>query len=229
MEKDKYYIHKPFAVPKYRIVFEGANSLSDVGDQYIWFSPAAIYRYGMFTDVNLSDLIQNLDFKVFYYQFDKPIFTRFGGEWDHLLWAMESEKWVKFCDKLLETVQIDIPNKLVYQYAMQELELWDPLFSDKNSGILDSRSPKCSVNVFVVLSNTGQLAFDTKNTLFSRPGLLKYTPSDIHVKAAKKLFSSKKELTQDNAFARYRRIMLAAQDAEYKAEVEKKGVRDPNG
>jgi len=229
MEKDKYYIHQAFRVPKYRIQFENASSLSDVGDRYTWFSPAAIYRFGMFTDVNLSDLTQNLDFKVFYYQFDKPIFTRFGGEWDHLLWAMESEKWVKFCDKLLETVQIDIPNKLVYQYAMQELKLWDPLFSDKNSGILDSQSPKCSVNVFVVLSNTGQLAFDAKATLFSRPGLMKYPPSDIHVNAAKRLFSSKKELTQDKAFERYRRIMLASQDAKFKAEAEKKGVRDPNG
>ncbi len=229
MEKDNYYIHQAFRVPKYRIQFENASSLGDVGDQYTWFSPAVIYRYGRFTDVNLSDLIQILDFKIFYYQFDKPIFTRFGGEWDHLLWAMESEKWVKFCDKLLEIIQIDIPNKLVYQYAMQEFEIWDPLFSDKNSGILDRRSPKCAVNMFVVLSNRLQLAFDTKNTLLERPGVLRYPPSDVHVKAAKKLFSYKKELTQDKAFERYRKIMLAAQDAKYKAEVEKKGVRDPDG
>lgn len=217
LQKDKHYTFRPFRVPKYRIQFEQAGRLADIPD-YVWYSPAAIYIWGRYSEVNLSDLVRETEAQIFWYRFDKPIFKGFTvrGDpgWNHTLWAAREDQWKKIYDTVLETVQFDIPNKRLYQYALQKLTIYDPLHVDTNRVLLQS-TPKVEINAFAVLSNVGQYAFDTrKQDVRAQPHVVTFKPDKIHVNAAKRLFEDEK-LTQDDAFERYKQIMLDAQDATF--------------
>lgn len=209
---DKFYRFKSFRVPKYRIKFESAGKLADIGG-YTWYTPASLYLWGQFTETNLAEIISREDIKVFWYKFDKPIFSHFGNDWDHILWAAADEDWPKIVEGVLETVQFDIPNKLLYQYALQKLTILDPLTVDKDRVVL-STTPHSQVHAFAVLSNQSQFAFDAKAGVVagSRPGMRTYKPQSSHVRAADMLFRGS-NLTQDDAFQRYKKIMETLEDA----------------
>jgi len=217
LKKDKHYTFRPFRVPKYQIKFERAGRLADIPG-YVWYSPAAIYIWGRYSEVNLSDLVRETDAKIFWYKFDKPIFRGFDvrgdPSWNHTLWAAQEDQWKQIVETILETVQFDIPNKRLYQYALQQFLIYDPLYVDKSRVLLQS-TPKVEVNTFAVLSNAGQYAFDTrKQDVKAQPGVVTFKPDKIHVNAAKRLFEDEK-LTQDDAFERYKQIMIDAQDAAF--------------
>lgn len=223
LKEDKFYKFRPFRVPKYRIEFERASQLADIPG-YVWYSPAAIYVWGRYSEINLADLVQQTDAKIFWYKFDKPIFKGFtvrgDPSWNHTLWAAREDEWKKIYDIVLETVQFDIPNKRLYQYALQKLVVYDPLHVDKNRVVLQS-TPKVEVNAFAVLSNVGQYAFDTrKQDVRVQPGMVTFKPEKLHVNAAKRLFANE-GLTQDDAFERYKQILLDAQDAVYEQKWKK--------
>jgi len=214
LREDRYYQFKPFRVPKYQVKFERAGGLDDIPG-YIWYSPAAIYLWGRYSDVNLSDLVREHDSKIFWYKFEKPVFKGFtvNGDpaWNHTLWAAQEDQWKDIYDTILESVQFDIPNKRLYQYALQELPVYDPLSVDVNRVITQS-TPKIKIHAFAVLSNVGQYAFDTrKQDVMVQPSVVTFKSSKLHMDAAKRLFAQK-GLTQDDAFERYKQIMLEAQD-----------------
>jgi hypothetical protein len=220
LKKDKFYQFRPFRVPKYRVSFERAGKLADIPG-YVWYSPASIYIWGRYSEVNLADMVQQHDTKIFWYKFEKPVFKGFtvNGDpsWNHTLWAAPLEQWKAIYSTILETVQFDIPNKRLYQYALQKLTIYDPLSVDVKKVVLLS-TPKIDIHAFAVLSNIGQYAFDTrKNDVRVQPGVVTFKPEKLHVDAAKRLFAQS-GLTQDDAFERYKQIMLDAQDAvfEYK-------------
>lgn len=217
--EDKFYEFKPFKVPKYQIKFKNAGSLSDIPG-VVWYTPAALYAWGMFSDTNLSEIISREDLKVFWYKFDKPLFKSFGPEWNHLLWAAKEDEWKKLVDGVLETVQFDIPNKLLYQYALQSVTILDPLNVDKER-VIKPDTPEVSVHAFAVLSNTGQLAFDSKKQpKGTTPGMVLNKPDPRHVRAARMLFKEDK-LTRDEAFDRYKTIMKRLEDAAYNVDAQK--------
>jgi len=217
-EKDKAYEFKPFRVPKYRIEFQNANKLSDI-EGYVWYTPAIIYLWGRYSEVNLSDLVQRHDIKIFWYKFEKPIFQGLtvGGDpsWNHTLWASEKSKWIKLVDGILETVQFDTVAKKIYQYALQNLTVYDPLFADKKV-LISQDAPTINLNIFAVLSNDRQYAFDTRDkSVKMLPQVNTFKPDKIHVAAANKLFSNI-NLTQEKAFENYRKILLDQQDQQFK-------------
>ena len=128
---------------------------------------------------------------------------------------------------MLETVQFDIPNELLYQYALQSLTILDPLHIDKER-IVGADTPEIHINSFAVLSNTAQLAFNNKKRPKGElPGMVSSKADPAHVRAARMLFNVE-NLTQDNAFERYKIIMKRLADAAYNAESQKnweKGVK----
>ncbi len=220
--EDQYYLFKPFTVPKYRIKFERAHQLADVAG-YVWYTPAPIYLWGRFSEINLADLVQRCNLQIFWYQFEQPVFQGLqlpnDPAWNHSLWAARQDQWNQLVDAILETVQFDLPNKRLYQYALQKLNIYDPLVHDARK-VLTPGMPLVEVNVFAVLTNERQYAFDTRQEqVQSTPSIVSFRPSKLHVEAANSLFSLPR-LTQDNAFAQYKEIMTRAQDLEHQKRIE---------
>ena len=225
LQADKYYQFRPFEVPKYRVEFERAKKLSDVPG-YTWYTPAPLFLWGRFSETNLSDIVQRTGIQLFWYRFDKPIFQGFAvpGDtgWNHILWAIRDAEWRKLMDAVLETVQFDIDRKRLYQYAAQHLTIYDPLAVDSQV-ILTPALPTVEIKVFAVLSNERQYAFDTRNkTVRAQPSVVSFAPSELHVAAARRLFA-RTDLTQDQAFEAYKRILLSMQDVEYQKQIQQKG------
>lgn len=219
--EDKSYAFKPFRVPKYQVKFKNAKELGNV-DNMVWYTPAALYLWGGFTDVTLSEILSRKELKILWYKFDKPIFKNFGAGWDNLLWAAKAEDWNDFVENLLEAVQFDIENKLLYQYGLQEISILDPLSVDKERIAL-STTPKIPIKAFAVLSNTGQMAFDlkAKKKEGSLPGMSLFKPDPLHVTAANVLFKDKNISTED-AVGLYKSIMKKLENASYAAASERK-------
>jgi hypothetical protein len=171
----------------------------------------------------LSDIVRRLNLPVFWYRFDRPLFQGLtvgaDSSWNHLLWAAPEDKWQDFVDALLETVQFDIPNAMLYQYALMHSCIYDPLYADRK--LLSPGSPVLQVQVFAVLSNKHQVAINkTETPIPSGLSAVTYKPDPIHVRAAKQLFSDR-HLTRDKAFERYKQIMLFEQDTEHQCAVDK--------
>lgn len=212
---DTLYEFKPFRVPKYKIKFEKADRLSVI-EGYTWYTPAALYLWGQFSDVNLSDIVRQDDIKIFWYQFNKPIFKHFdlGSDkgWNYTLWAARDDQWRKLIDRVLEAIQFDIPNKVLYQYALQTLTICDPLFADSKS-VLPVDYPQIDIHAFAVLSNICQFAFDAK-AKSKIPGMVRFKPAALHKKAADKVFGIA-NLNRDKAFESIKKILAEEQDEEY--------------
>jgi hypothetical protein len=220
LREDSYYEFKPFRVAKYQIKFSNAAKLSDVPG-YVWYSPAALYLWGRFTEKNLSDLVAKYDFKIFWYRFERPIFSGFefnqDSSWNSLLWAAEEEVFPKIVDGILETVQFDLDRDLLYQYALQKLKIYDPLNTDI-SKFVGPKTPIVEINAFAVLSNLRQCAFPVKGNTAAVPRMVSYPPDQLHVRAADRLFSISHKNT-DSAFTAYKQIMLDEQEIEYQRAV----------
>lgn len=220
IKEDNLYEFKPFVVPKYRIKFERANKLSDIPG-YVWYTPAAMYLWGRFTDINLSDIVKDADIKIFWYKFDQPIFRNFEAgadkDWNHTLWAAREDQWKYLVDRVLESIQFDIAKEIVYQYALQTITIYDPLNLDRNK-LIKRDSPKIEVSAFAVLSNIGQCAFSPNPG--NPPGMSTFKPLPVHTRTAKRLFSLS-NLNQDKAFQFMKAILSEEQEAEYQRKVEK--------
>jgi hypothetical protein len=223
LHEDKHYVFKPFRVPKYRVQFQNAKSLVNIPG-YVWYTPAALYLWGRFTEKNLSDLVDKYNLSVFWYQFDKPIFSGFSlaedKSWNHLLWAVRVDEYSKLVDGILETVQFDLDNSILYQYALQRLQIYDPLAVDLDR-VVTPKTPVLEISAFAVLSNKMQCAFDSKKPLKALPGMVSYLPDNLHIKAAQRLFRlSHKDA--DAAFSAYKRVMSEIQDEAYFLDVKNK-------
>lgn len=210
--EEKQYNFKPFRVPKYQVKFENARQLSDI-QGYQWYTPAALYLWGRFSETNLGEIVSRTDVKIFWYKFDKPVFQHFGPEWNHILWAASDEDWPKIVDGVLETVQFDIPQEALYQYGLQGLSILDPLHVDRER-VVTTKTPEVPIKAFGVLSNKGQTAFvsTAKPVKGKLPGMSTSKPQPQHVKAAAMLFADK-NITQDDAFEKYKIIMKRLDDA----------------
>lgn len=220
---DKFYEFKPFRVPKYRVTFQQASKLADVPG-YVWYTPAPIYIWGRYSEINLADMVQQFNTKIFWYKFEKPVFSGFtvNGDpsWNHVLWAAQEDQWKTLVDTILETVQFDVPGKKLYQYALQSLTVYDPL-SVETQRVITPATPTVEVKVFAVLSNERQYAFDVRNAdIKVTPQIVTFKPNPIHVNAANRLFADS-TLTQDGAFEKYKQIMVTEEDANYEQKYKK--------
>lgn len=209
-KEDNYYEFNSFRVPKNRIEFRRAGKLSDVPG-YVWYTPAILYIWGRYSDVNLSDIVRNLDAKFFWYRFDRPVFAGLTANgdaaWNHILWAAREDQWLAIVDAILETVQFDIPNKLLFQYAMQSVSIVDPLCVDRQATVTMA-TPVIQIKTFAVLSNTRQIAFDNRGKFVRGrlPQVVSFKPSELHSKVGRRLFR-REGLTQDKAFSIYKGLI----------------------
>lgn len=218
---DQYYEYAPFRVPKYRITFQGAKRLSDVPG-YVWYSPAALYLWGAFTEQNLADVVQQTQARFFWYHFERPIFTGLdlGSDvgWNHVLWAASESEWPKIRDLILEVVQISLETKQLCQYALQSLRILDPLAMDHKK-LVTGTPPTVDIKVFAVLSNQWQYAVDLKRGFDPArvPRFSSFPPASLHTRAATRLFSLP-NLTQEKAANRYKQLIVAGDKAKFEAD-----------
>ena len=190
--EDKVYNFKPFRVPKYRIKFDRAKRLSDI-EGYVWYTPAIAHLWGQYTDYNWADLCRQVDTKLFWYKFDRPIFQGLtsakDSAWNHTLWACEQAKWHKLSNFILDTVQLDTPKRLLYQYALQTLDVLDPLTVDVER-VATPKTPRQQIHSFAVVTNTYQVAIDVTNRAsFEIPKVRTFKPRKQDKTKANTVFS----------------------------------------
>ena len=216
LSADKEYHFKPEVVPKKRVVFSNVRSLAAV-EKYVWYTPALVYLWGRFSDTPLTDIVQRVGSPVLWYRFDKPFFEGLEAgqdtSWNHILWGCPRESWDKFVDAVLETAQFDLSRRILYTYALQETQIYDPLTVDRDRLFVPDRTPRIKVGVFAVCTNKFQIAM-SPNAQLHKPKPIRLEP-DKTVKRLALQFFATGNLTEENAFGRYKQFLLQANDAEF--------------
>ena len=219
VKSDEQYEHKPFRVPKYRARFDGFKNLSDVPN-LTWFTPAMLYRWGRFSDLQLSDVVTRLDLKIFWYTFNRPIFRGLeianDAGWNHTLWAVEQPKWNQLVDEIVSMIQVNTQEKCVLYYAMQELEIFDPLRLD-DVRLVSPAVPRMQIGAFAVQTDKFRLAFlppALDGSTLPMPRRLK--PQAARVIETRKILASRNDTS--SVFEACRRSLLETQDAEFEAK-----------
>jgi len=172
-----------------------AKSLTELAQDYAFFTPAILYLHGYMTDDPLVDFLheyqQNVEF--FFYRFDRRIFagldTSDGDvDWNHAVWAVRREHWEAFKSFYL-TVAVAVPDSnYVNKIGRQVLHVIDPLAVDKAT-LVTGRLPVVEVDAFGVDGSLCRLAFEEGiNPLTNIPRLRKYPPTRTMVDYAKAFF-----------------------------------------
>jgi len=218
-EEDQYYEARESKVAKYLIKFDGVRRLSDVPSQ-VWFTPAVMYLWGMFSDTYLADVLSRTNARIYWHKFDKPIFSGFqlGGDvsWNHTLWAIDAHSWPRFLDRILEMLLLNREGRTLCRYALQELQVLDPLYA-ASSVLTGSDVPLASIFSFAVKSNQHQLAFTRLAWGVSLPSIRRLPPDDDESVLASRLFSAKL-LTTEQAFDIAKQAQLQRDQAAFIAK-----------
>ena len=221
LKTDRQYEFTPFVVPKYQIKFANVKRLANLS-QYMWYTPAPIYLWGRYTDINLSDIVSEYDIKIYWYRFNKPVFKGLtinnDPSWNHMLWACDASKWKSLVDGVLESVQFNTQTKTLYTYALQELFISDPLQAD-TSVLVTRETDKLKVHAFCPLTNLRQIAFNpNRSSHLSIPDICSLAPSKKLLYRATRLFENS-AVTQDNAFEFYKKLLESEADYNYELKV----------
>lgn len=166
---------------KYPLNFGNAESLRALSEDWTFFSPAALYLYGRFSDGLLVEYIhhEKKDIKFCFAKFQDRIFrgleTVSGDEgWNFALWAMHSVYWKSFEDFVCGITLHDNRNNLVIQYGMQEFAIVDPLVLAR--GRLTSTQQLCKIKTFGVNGTHGRAGY-LQTSAFDQPRLHFYEPA----------------------------------------------------
>ena len=155
---------------------------------------SALYIWGQFNDHVLVDFLEQYKKPVefAFRRFNRPLFrgleTDLSKDWNHVLWAIEHEHWEPFKDHILAATLIDQANRHIYQTALQEFDIVDPLFMDR-AVLLPPVLPMVPVKLFAVRSDIYQAAFEEgTHPLMSPPRLRFFEPQPACKMYAEALF-----------------------------------------
>lgn len=223
IKQDRQYEFKPFVVPKYQITFKNVKRLANL-TQYVWFTPAPVYLWGRYTDVNLGDIVSEHNIKLFWYKFNKSIFKGldFQGDpsWNHVLWAVDNTSWNKLADGILESVQFKLDTRVLYRYALQDFVVVDPLQAD-TQGIIAGNLDLLKVYAFCPITNQRQIAFNPgRKSTMELPTIISLPPRKHSIYMATRLFANP-QLKEDNAFDLYKKLLESDADSMFSNKVEK--------
>jgi len=205
-------IADPFGrVAKYRFTTGNAESLASMESDYAFFTPAALYLHGRFTDMYLADFIQDFasDCKFLWHKFRYPLFRGLedadkAPDWNFVLFAVERGYWEAFCAFINTITVSDSNRKQLWRYGTQDLIVTDPVALEQ-SMLLSATTPPLKVTAFGVDAGHFRAAFDPGlNVLTDPPRLRFYPPADDIEVFAEAHFAGKNPL---HAQERFRRIM----------------------
>jgi hypothetical protein len=181
-------------VPKNKIKFSTVKRLSDVKG-FVWYTPAILYLWGRFWDLQWSDLLLKHSVKLLWHKFDKPIFKGLvaeSDEWNYTLWAAKEDEWDTICDFILSSCVMDAESKTLIQYGLQTFSVVDPLLQDK-SGIVSQSSSSVLINAFAVASNYYQVAFSPTEKFYDMPQVRTFKPMAKQKLLALKMFDKRED------------------------------------
>lgn len=172
-----------------------AVSLTELAQDYAFFTPAILYLHGLMTDDPLVDFLysyqQNVEF--YFHKFNRRIFAGLeakdgDGDWNYAIWAVRREHWEAFKSFYL-TVAVAVPeSNYVNKIGRQVLHVLDPLAVDKTS-IITGRFPIVEIDAFGIDGSLYRLAFEEGiNPLTNIPRLRKYPPTQTMVAYAKAFY-----------------------------------------
>lgn len=174
-------------VRKYPLPVGAAASLAEMAADYYFFTPAALYLFGDFTDAPLIDFVCELreDVRFYYRKFNRPVFRgleRNGdSDWNHVLWAVGRPYWELLRDFLLSvTLSFREEGRLV-RIAEQELSVLDPLTADR-AVLYRPDMPLVPVSAFGVNGSRFRAAFRAGASPLMEPPGLRFHPPDKEVR-----------------------------------------------
>jgi hypothetical protein len=167
-------------INKYPLPVGRAKSLTELGDEYAFFTPAILYLYARFRDAPLADFVYMVrrDCKFYFRKFDKPVFAGLEARsnkdpaWNFALWAVKREHWQPFSDWMVSLTLTYADTESVCAVGEQRLTVLDPLAVDR-SPLWHVDLPQVEVTAFGVNGNRFQAGFaPAKDLLRDRPTLL---------------------------------------------------------
>lgn len=165
-------------VPKIKIPLDRAESLAVMQQDFVFFTPAALYVKGGFTDAPLIDHMVEMgeDVPLYHYKFNRPLFkgleSRSGDKaWNHVLWAVPIPFWEAFSNFVASLTIADRDTNSVMRYGVQELEILDPVAVDKLT-VLGVALPRVTVYAFHLYGSRFRAHFVSGNDLYLQPPAL---------------------------------------------------------
>ena len=182
-------ISKVFSAERRRLRLPAKlKKLSDVSNDFVFWTPALLYMYGRLTDAVLQEAMAaaNEEIPLLYTTFGVKLFSGLedvGGDsgWNYTLFLCPKEQWGHLENYLCGAVMYNTYDEHVCKYAIQDVVLLDPLV------VLPSSEEVVAVNVFGVLSNFGVYSLRTDNA-GSPPQLVKNPADAFCVSLANSLF-----------------------------------------
>jgi len=149
-----------------------------------FFSPAAIYLQGRFEDRLLADFLCQRGNEVTLYlaDFQRPILTLppdwpNAASWARRLLGVRAEVAHEFSTFFLSVKVSDPARQRLYGVGIQELTVVDPLYADRQAGVLPSSPPRIPLLALGV--NAGHVAWGYESVPgqpLAPPVLRRYPP-----------------------------------------------------
>ena len=182
-------------VDKYQAEFGNAKDLQQIQREWRFFTPALLYLFGRFDDEPIARFYDEIRevMPIAYHRFDRALFSGMrtplgNSDWDHVLWAVPAERWDQFEQYLISLLVVDHNSKTTYGVGAQDVEIFDPVFADKNS-LLPLIIPMIRVVVLGVNGSRSCIAMDTaQKDAMECPKVKSYPPEDHAKKRAAAVF-----------------------------------------
>jgi hypothetical protein len=169
---------------KYPLRVGGAESLTALLGEHVFFTPAALYLHGGLTDGPLIDFIYEVreNVRFYYKKFNRPVFRGLedgaDSDWNHVLWAVSREHWEALARFMLSVTLFYPDERRLARFAEQELVVLDPLSLDR-SVLWRPDLPVLPVSALGVNASDFRMAFDQgPNLLMDTPSLRRHPPDE---------------------------------------------------
>lgn len=183
-------------VYKHELRLGSTGGLTDLLEEYTFFTPAILYTRGGFRDGPLIDFMfdLNTEVKFYYKKFSKPIFrgleTLSSGDpgWNFALWAVKQEYFQALNDFLVSITLTYGEDKVVAGVGEQLITVPDPLMVDR-AFMFNPTIPLLPVTVFGINGSRYRAAMETSDRPFAAPPTLRfYAPDPAMVTFATALY-----------------------------------------
>lgn len=188
-------VDKRGVVRKRRLEPGAATSLEQLKD-YTFFTPAVPYLFGLFREVYWSEWMRSLghDVDLYFHKFEQQIFDGLISRtqdptWNYALLACRAEDWPQLTDFFCELTVTMRQSKTAIRYAVQELNILDPLAMDKRKVFVGDQT-RATIHAFGLYGSHGGAYFE-QATPMHRPKLTFQGPNPEMVTFAEAYFKDR--------------------------------------
>lgn len=172
-------------IPKKELRAGAARGLSEMLDEYAFFTPAILYLHGGFRDAPLIDFMYEMrtDVTFYYRKFSRPVFRGLEAQsnsdpaWNFALWALRREYFEAFSDFLVSLTLTYADEKTAAGVGEQVIEVPDPLRAER-AVLYDPTMATVPVSVFGINGSRYRAAMAVSNRPFAEPPVLRFYAAD---------------------------------------------------